>query len=493
MPNPLNPRTHAAPAGYSDRLYNDDLAPAKERTWRFKDLFALWMSFSHSIAGYTQAASLFVLGLGGWQVFVALVLGNLIICAGMIATGVAGQRVGVPYAVFTRISFGVFGANVTALIRAVMAMVWYGIQTYLASVAVVVLLLRLAPSLRPLAESDFLGLSALGWISFLGLWAAQLAVLRRGMETVRRVTDFAGPAVWVVMLALAVWVVVEASGHVSLNLNVHGKPFDGNSVIALAAAIALVVAPSAPILNFADFARFAPSRRSVVRSSLLGLPTNSVAFSVVSVIVTTGTVAIFGRAIFDPVELVAQFHSTAVLVLGAATFAIATIGINVIANFVSPAYDLANLAPKYIDFKRGGLITAVLAIVVMPWKIYTTPVAINYFLGGVGAMIGPIFGVIMVDYYLVRRGTVVVDDLYRETPDGAYYYHKGVNPRALAALIPSALVAMAIALTPALHAISPFSWVVGVLMAGCSYYILAARGRRTTPAQDTQPEPLAEA
>jgi NCS1 family nucleobase:cation symporter-1 len=483
--------TTAAPAvsvpDADPRLYNDDLAPAKERTWGVYSLFAMWMSDIHSVGGYIFAAGLFALGLVGWQVLLALVIGITLVNIGMNWMGYAGQKTGVPYPVLARVSFGVFGANLPALIRAVIAIFWYSIQTWLASVAVVGLLLRAFPGLKPMAQTSFIGLSALGWIAFLALWALQLIVFRRGMETVRRFIDWAGPAIWVVMLVLAVWIVFAAKGHVSLTLS-DKRLTGGQATHQFFAAIALTVSYfSTLLLNFCDFSRFAPSRRAVKIGNFWGLPVNFIAFSIVSVVVTAGSVALYGEAIFDPIQLVERMNNTAIAVVGALTFAIATIGINIVANFVSPAYDLSNVAPKHIDFKRGGLITAIAALLVLPWKVYGSPFAVQYFLGGLAAFLGPLFGVIIADYYLRRRGHVAVADLYRATPDAAYTYRNGWNPKALTAFFPAAAVAAVIALVPGsvvplFGQLAPFSWFIGAALGAAIYLAITARQpAATTP------------
>src|SRR5215204_3308926 len=463
------------PTGYSERLYNEDLAPAKERTWTGYSLFAMWMADVHSIGGYTFAAGLFFLGLAGWQVFLALIVGITVVYFLMNLTGIAGQRHGIPYPVLARLSFGLFGANIPALIRAIIAIFWYGIQTWLASVAVVILLLRIFPGLEGLTESKFLGLSYLGWICFLALWVAQLFVLHRGMETVRRFVDWAGPAIYVAMFALAVWIVIESGGHIDFKLG--SKDLSaGGAFLAFITAASLVVAYfSTLMLNFCDFSRFSPSERMVKWGNFWGLPVNFTAFSLVTVVVTAGSVAVYGEAVTDPVQLVAKIPNTLVLIIGALTFAIATVGINIVANFVSPAYDLSNAIPKYIDFKRGGLISALLALLVTPWNIYNSPVAINYFLGGLGAFLGPLFGIIFVDYYLVKRGRIDVDALYREGPSSPYWYQRGVNRKAVLVFAVSAVVAAVVALFPVFKTLSPFSWFVGAGLSAVLYYVVARR------------------
>jgi len=470
----------------SPRLYNEDLAPARERKWGTYSLFAMWMSDVHSIGGYTFAAGLFFTGLVGWQVFVALVLGITVVFFLMNLTGFAGQATGVPYPVIARISFGVFGANLAALIRAVIAIAWYGIQTWLASQAVVVLAVAAWPGVADHHGPKFLGLDMLGWAAFAVLWVLQLLVIRRGMETVRRFQDWAGPAIWVVMFVLAAWIVVEAGSDFSLNLTDDQKT-GGAAVKAFLVATALTITYfSTLLLNFCDFSRFAPNRSTVVRGNFWGLPVNFMAFAVVTVAVTAGSIAVFGEAITDPVEIVARIDNVWVTVIGAITFVIATIGINVVANFVSASYDLANVAPKYIDFRRGGLISAIAAVVITPWHLYSSPDAIFYFLGGLGALLGPLFGVIFTDYYLVRRQKVMIEELYMDDPRSRYYYRRGWNPKALIAGGVAAVFSLFVAFFTPWKDWSAFSWFVGVVIAALIYYFISARDFRQ-PELDSGP------
>jgi nucleobase:cation symporter-1, NCS1 family len=437
------------PTGYSERLYNEDLAPRKEATWRTWDLFCWWMSAWHSLGGYTMAISLLALGLTGWQMATAMFVGILIIYLMCNLMGIAGQRLGVPFPVFARASFGVYGANIPALMRAFVAIAWYAIQTYLASLAVMTLVLKVFPSTGSLMSSSFIGLSALGWICFLGLWVMQLAVLYRGMETVRKFSDFAGPVLWAAMAALAIWVLAQA--HWSLDWSYHegtGSLSFGKALNASLSAVFLTVAYMAgPMLNFCDFTRFSPNKKAIVRGNRLGLPLNATAFVVVSVIIA-------GSAV----------------------------GINIILNFVSPAYDIANVNPKRLSFQTGGLITAVLALLIVPWKIYSSPVAVNLFIGGVGALMGPLFGVIMADYYVVRRAQVSVHELYRDEPGTRYFYQRGTNMNTLIAFVPASVLTLLIALVPAFSALAPYAWPIGTAL-GAVLCLLVNHLRPNAPAR----------
>ncbi|MFF7651351.1 NCS1 family nucleobase:cation symporter-1 [Streptomyces sp. NPDC007983] len=467
------------PAQPDPRLYNADLAPAAERKWGTYSIFALWMSDTHAISNYAFAASLFVLGLPTWQVFLSLLAGITIVYWFMNRMGHAGHRTGVPFPVLARASWGVYGANIPALIRAVMAVAWYGIQTWLASEAVVLLGIQVAPGLAAYDHNSVLGLSTLGWIAFLLMWALQAVLLTRGMEFIRKVQDFAtGPVVWLVMLVLALWLVVKAGGDISLTASLTGLS-GGEQLHQSLIAVSLTVATFLTlVLNYADFARFTPDHRSYRRGNLLGLPVNFTAFAVVSVLMTAGTISVFGEAISDPVHVIAKIDNPVVTIVGAISFMIATVGINVVANFVSPAYDFANLAPKYLNFKRGGMLTAVLAIVVMPWKLYSNPVVIQYFLGALGAFLGPLVAILLVDYYFVRRGHIDIDALFSADKSGEYHYRKGFNPEAIIAFVPAAAVAAVLALGKAFADVAPFSWVFGLTVAGAIYYLRTAKVRK---------------
>ncbi|MEE1799507.1 NCS1 family nucleobase:cation symporter-1 [Streptomyces sp. JV176] len=480
----------AAPAFVPDpRLTNKDLAPATHRKWKVFDLFALWMSDVHNLGNYTFAAGLLVLGLNVWQIFTSLLVGFVLIYFGMNMMGRVGQRHGVPFPVVSRISFGVWGANIPALIRAVIAIMWYGIQTYLASVAVNVMLLAALPDLVSWTRHSFLGLDALGWTSFLILWAAQALIINRGMESVRKFQDFCGPAIWLVMIVLAVWILAKAGWTISLTATPHPVS-TGKQFAQWFGAIGLILSIYGTLmLNFCDFSRFAPDYRTVRRGNFWGLPINSTAFIIVSVIVTAGSIEVFGEAITDPALLVAKAGNTWVLALGALTFAIATMGVNIVANFVSPAYDLANVWPQKISFKVGGMISTVAALLVTPWNLYSNPAVVNYFLGGLGAFLGPLFGVIMVDYYWVKRGHVDVDQLFDARAGSRYYYRKGFNPKALQAFLPTAAVAAVCALVPCFADVAPYSWFIGTVTSGLLYSVLCRAERAATPPAEP---PLAE-
>ena len=450
-------------------LINDDLAPAKERNWSFFSLFAMWMSDIHSIGGYTFAAGLFTLGLGAAHVFAGLSVGIVIVFFIMNLVGFAGQKTGLCYPVLARISFGTIGSNVPALTRGFVAICWYGIQTWLASRAVIVLAADIWPHITDYGRQRFLGESLLGWAAFLLMWALQLLLLRNGMETIRKFQDFAGPAVWIVMLILTIYVLKEAGWHISLS--VPSKPAEWGPVHAFLAAISLTVTYFATLLlNFCDFSRFSPSRKAVWMANLWGLPVNFIAFSVVSVLVTAGSKQIYGEYIYDPVELVGKIDSPVASILGALTFTVATLGINVVANFVSPAYDLANAWPSKITFVRGGIISAVIALLITPWNLYNNPIIVNIFLAALGAVLGPLFGIIIADYYLLRKQKVQVSELFKA--NGMHSFKNGWNMRAVTTFVVTSIPSIIVAVVPLSWCkfLSPFSWFIGAALSLVVHY-----------------------
>jgi nucleobase:cation symporter-1, NCS1 family len=430
----------------SPSLYNEDLAPAAVRNWGPFSIFNVWTSDVHSLWGYYLAASLFLL-CGSFVNFVlAIGIGSLVIFFLMSLVGNAGVKTGVPYPVLARASFGIWGANIPALVRAIVACFWYGAQTSAASGAIVALLIR-SDALKEFHQSThLLGHSGLEVICFVVVWALQLLIIQRGMETVRRFQDWAGPAVWVMMLILAIALVVKAGGlsfsasipadvllEKTKDAGVPGTPGSFASLMAVSATWITYFA--ALYLNFCDFSRYAPDVKAVRTGNIWGLPVNLILFSLVAGVTTIAAYQVYGEVLLHPDQISAKFDSWFLALLAALTFAVATLGINVVANFVSPAFDFSNVFPRYIDFKKGGYIAALIALVLYPFAPWEGGAA--SFVGLIGATMGPIFGVMMVDYYLIAKGVVNVPALYQE--NGEYRYSGGWNWSAIVAAAVGAL------------------------------------------------------
>src|SRR3981189_3237130 len=428
---------------YDPRLTNEDLAPLGKQTWSSYNIFAFWMSDVHSVGGYVTAGSLFAVGLASWQVLIALLVGITIVYFLCNLVAKPSQQAGVPYPVVCRSPFGVLGANIPAIIRGLIAVAWYGIQTYLASAALDVVLLKLFPALAPYADVGqygFLGLPLLGWGTYALLWVMQACVFWTGMETIRRFIDFCGPAVYVVMFVLCGYLLYRSDWHFGFDL---GGKKTGNTLVVMLGAIALVVSYfSGPMLNFGDFSRYGKSFTAVKRGNFLGLPVNFLMFSLLVVITAAATVPVFGELITHPVQTVARIDSVTAIVLGALTFSIATIGINIVANFISPAFDFSNVSPQKISWRMGGMIPPGGSVLITPWNLYNNPEVIHYTLEILGAFIGPLFGVLIADYYLVKKQRIVVDDLFTMSKAGTYWYKGGYNPKAVVVTVIGGAVAV---------------------------------------------------
>jgi NCS1 family nucleobase:cation symporter-1 len=405
-----------------------------------------------------------------------------------------GHDTGAPYPVVSRLSWGIWGAKFTALVRGIVAIAWYGVQTFLASIALKVLLVKFIPALEALTSVRFIGLDALGWIAFLLLWAIQLLIVRRGMEAVRHFQGLAGPAIWAVMIALAFWMLWQANWQISWTKGGGETALStGQQWYQTFAAVGLTVGVLATLmLNFSDFARFSPSREAVVRGNVLGLPFNWTAFAVTSVVVSAASVQVYGKALLDPAELLRGVNNQWIVLLGSAVFVVATIGVNIVANFVSAAFDLSNLSPGRISFKTGGIIAAVAALLSTPWNLYNSPQVISYFLGGLGALLGPFFGIMAVDYFVLRKARVSIPDLYQPSARSLYYYSGGVNPLAVKAFIPTSIIALTLSLVPVFSVVAPFGWFIGAALGALAYYFIARGRLPILPRESTGPAATGE-
>lgn len=479
---------------YDPRLANEDLAPLRKQKWSSYNIFAFWMSDVHSVGGYVTAGSLFAFGLASWQVLVALLIGIVIVQVFTNLVAKPSQKTGVPYPVISRAVFGVKGANIPAIIRGLIAVAWYGVQTFLAAQSLNIVFLKFIPASETLVtDYSFLGLSALGWISYSILWVAQAALFWRGMETIRKFIDFAGPAVYVVMIVLAVYLVSQAGWeNISLDLS-EGEPLEfWASIPVMIGAIAIVVSYfSGPMLNFGDFSRYAKSFSAVKKGNFWGLPVNFLFFSLLTVITASATVPVFGELITDPIHTVERIDTPFAILLGGLTFVIATVGINIVANFISPAFDFSNVNPQKISWRAGGMIAAVGSVLLTPWNWYGNSTAIHYTLGILGALIGPLFGILIAGYYVIARQRVLVDDMFTMSPSGKYWFTKGYNRNAVWAVIVAGVPTVLLAVLPKtivdlggsfdITWIGNFTWFIGCGL-GYVLFILFERMNPQVPA-----------
>ncbi|MEV7869753.1 NCS1 family nucleobase:cation symporter-1 [Streptomyces sp. NPDC088124] len=477
--------------GVSSGLYTYDLAPTKRegRRWGAYNVFTLWANDVHSLGNYAFAIGLFALGLNVWGILAAFTLASILLFLLLTLSGFMGHKTGVPFPVMGRMAFGVKGARIPAVVRGVVAIAWFGIQTYLASSVLSALLIAMFPGLRPLAANSLLGQSTLGWITFLALWVLQVLIVSYGMQMIRRYMAFAAPTTLITMCALAVWMFVRADGSISLSID---EPLIGGAMWMqiLQGAALWVVIYGTFVLNFCDFTRSAKDRGSIVRGNVTGIPVNMLFFAVIVVVLSGAQLKLDGHVITSPTDIVRTIPNMFLLATASLALIALTVAVNLLANFVAPIYALIDLFPRRLNFRRAGLVSAVIGLAILPWNLYDSPVVVNYFLGGLGALLGPLFGVIMADYWLLRKSRVNVPDLYTEDAQGDYHYRRGYNPRAVAAFVPSAAIAVTMALAPLFHSVAGFSWFIGALLAAAVY---AAIADRTSPFRDVDGESIAVA
>ena len=435
----------------SKKLYNSDLAPtpSKKKNWGWFEIFNVWANDVQSLFGYTLAASLFLAsGLNGWAVFIALIAAGFFIMWLVNLSGKPSVKHGIPYPVFARVSMGVFGANFPAMARGIVAMFWYGAQTYAASTAVALLISAITGTT---GSGSFLGMSNIMWISFIFVSAFQIWLFWQGVDLIRRFLNFAGPAVYIVMIVLMIAIWAKAGGGLLLEV---GNIFSGGarsggfeglgSFGAFLAVFSIMVGYfAAVVINFGDFARFVKNENEMKKGNLWGLVGNIIFFSFITLMITGGTIAVFGEYVAQPTDMVAKVDNMLLTVVAAFAFFAATVGINMVANFIPPAYDLANLIPSKINFRIGGLITAGCGFVIGGlWVSMITQMGIFPFVNTLGAILAPVFGIMIVDYYIIKNEKLSVNDLFSDKPRGKYYYNGGFNQKGMVAWIISGYIAV---------------------------------------------------
>ena len=461
-------------------LFNEDLAPTppNDREWGWFELFNVWANDVQSLFGYTLAASLFVTyGLNGWAVFAGIVLAGFIVMGLVNLIGKPSVEHGIPFPVVARASMGVRGANFPAMIRAVVAIFWFGVQTYFASTALSLAFIALIGSN---GQPVFLDLSSIEWIAFLAVWAFQIMLFWNGIDLIVEFLNFAGPFVYVVMFTLAVTIWIEVGNDLWLELGTIFRgtgSYHGSSLGAFVAIVGTMIAYfSAVIINFGDFSRFVGSEHEMRKGNLLGLPINIAFFSLIALIVTAGTVALWGEPMTNPTDIVARIDSLPLTILAAITFFAATVGINLVANFIPPAYDLANLMPSRINFRVAGIITSACALVIGGlWVSTISQIGILGLVNTLGAVLAPVYGIIVVDYYLVKSGKLDVDQLFSAARDGEYFYTNGWNMAAMVSFVLPAIFSVLTVWVPMLNALSGFAWVIGAGFGGVFYWAIAKR------------------
>ncbi|MCI4443656.1 MAG: NCS1 family nucleobase:cation symporter-1 [Lentimicrobium sp.] len=468
-------------------LYSEDLAPIADsnRTWNTWNYAALWISMSLCIPTYMLSSSLIEGGMNWWQAILTIFLGNTIVLIPMILNGHAGAKYGIPFPVFARASFGTKGANIPALLRAIVACGWFGIQTWIGGFAIFQMMRLWIPSLETLPQifPPSFGLQTGPAICFILFWLLNMFIVYLGVESIRKLLVFKAIFLPIAALALLFWAINAAHGLGPI-LETPSKFTNSTDFFhfffpALTGMVGFWATLS---LNIPDFTRYATSQKAQIRGQMLGLPTSMTLFAFVGVVVTSATAIVFGTTIWDPVVLAAKFESKALVSFAMIAVAISTLATNIAANIVSPANDFANFAPSRINFKTGGYITGIIGIFIFPWKLIADPSGYIFtWLVGYSSLLGPVGGIMIVDYYFIRKQRLLLNDLY--DTKGIYSFSNGFNINAIVALIigiipnvPGFLTTIKVVdldfFPSFIIGLYNYAWFVGFGISGLLYWIL---------------------
>jgi NCS1 family nucleobase:cation symporter-1 len=453
----------------SSSLYNDDLAPVspERRTWGTYNYAALWISMSVNIPTYLLASGMIAGGMSWKQALFTVFLGNVLVLIPMLLNAHAGTRYGIPFPVFARASFGVLGANVPAVLRALVACGWFGIQTWIGGEAINAMLIALSPSWQHFSYGPA--------ICFGFFWLLNVLVILRGIETIRFLQGVSAPFLLLIGLALLLWAKGKAGGFGPM-LAAPSKfrtfaEFFRFFVPSLTGVVGFWATVS---LNIPDFTRYARSQRDQMFGQALGLPATMTFYSFIGIAVTSATLIIFGEALWDPVAVLSRLGHPWAVVLAMIALLMATLNVNVAANVVSPANDFSNLSPRRISFRTGGLITCVMGIVMQPWKLMANYGSYIFgWLVGYSGFLGPIAGILICDYFVIRQKNLSTQDLYQR--GGQYEYSRGVNWQAIVSLAAGAGVAFVGLFVPALRVLYNYAWFVGFAVSFFVYLVLMSK------------------
>jgi NCS1 family nucleobase:cation symporter-1 len=464
----------------ASRLFNHDLAPVRvaDRTWSTYNFAALWVSMAHCIPTYMMAGGLIDKGMSWRQALFTILLGNTIVLLPILANSHAGTKYGIPFPVYARAAYGTAGSNLPALMRALVACGWFGIQCWIGGQALHTLLRAAWPWWAHTLSTPppGAGTHAVGeWLGFALFWAMNIAVIYRGMDLLRKVENWAAPFVLVMTAILVAWALRRAHGLGAIMAHPGSlDDFPAFMKVFVPSLTAMIGFWATLSLNMPDFTRFGRSQRDQAVGQVVALPTTMTLFAGMGVLITSASAIIYGTPIWDPVALVGHFTQPWVVAVAMFTVVVATLSVNIAANVVSPANDFANAFPRHISFRTGGLITGVLGVVICPWKLLASPdLYIFTWLVGYSGGLGSIAGVLIVDYFVVRRRILQLPDLYAES--GAYRYRRGWNPPAVVATLAGCAAAWAGLVVPALHRVYDYAWFVGFAVAAAVYAALARR------------------
>ncbi|MGB8509640.1 MAG: NCS1 family nucleobase:cation symporter-1 [Pyrinomonadaceae bacterium] len=459
-------------------LYNEDLAPVPvaKRDWTTYNYAALWVSMAHCIPTYMLSSGLISAGMNWWQALITILLGNIIVLAPILLNSHPGTKYGIPFPVFARAAYGTFGSNLPALMRAIVACGWFGIQAWIGGEALNTFFNAVIPGWAGLLGGPLGGHMMTEWLSFLLFWGLNIYIIYRGMNLLRRVENWAAPFVLVMTALLLAWAIWRAHG-LGYLLTQSGKFHTWGEFmpIFIPSLTGMIGYWATLSLNMPDFTRFGRSQREQVIGQVAALPTTMTVFAAMGVMITSAAVVIYPGVgidkLWDPMKLVGQFSQVWVIAISMFTVVVATLAVNIAANVVSPANDFANAFPRLISFRLGGLITGIIGILMQPWRLLADPSGYIFsWLVGYSGGLGSIAGVLIADYWFVRRKRLALADLYRTR--GVYTYARGWNWRAVVATLVGCGLAWIGLVVPALRPIYDYAWFVGFGASAVTHLLL---------------------
>jgi nucleobase:cation symporter-1, NCS1 family len=471
-------------------MWNDDLRPCTlaERTWPGTKFAALWIGMCLCLPTYSLASGMIALGMNWWESVLTILAGSAIVMIAILLVSHAGTKYGIPYPVFARLWFGTRGAHLPALARAIIAAGWFGINSWFGGQALDAILVRVLPFWSTMGAHLA--------VAFAIFWAINVLIAMRGPQAIGRLAQFSAPTLALGAVVLLAWALHREGGFgpmLAAPATIHGTAF---WAVFYPSVVGVIAFWATLALNIPDFTRYARTQRSQMLGQVLSMPLTMAAFSFVGIAVTSTTVILYGKALWNPVDLIVTFPTPVVIVAGILVI-LSSVTINVGANVMAPARAFQNLWPQRIGFATGAVLTGLLSLAMQPWYVLSTFATYVFtWLGTYGAMLGSFDGIAIADYWLVRKTRLDLAQLY--TTGGRYAYAGGLNPRAVVAVVIGwALALLGLVVAP-LHFLWSGGWIFSLLGGLIAYWALMRKEASVLTESEyeniteNEPEPLAK-
>ncbi|MEY2194337.1 NCS1 family nucleobase:cation symporter [Neobacillus sp. BF23-41] len=452
---------------------NTDLLPTKleARTWKFSHYFSIWIGSVHNVPSYVTIGGFFALGLSIWQVFFIIMISSIILAGMMALNGHAGGKYGIPFSILLRTSFGRKGAIIPGVLRGIIAAImWFGLQTYAGSLAVTILIAEFWEPYPTLgADWSFLGLSLANLISLLLFWMINVFFIFAGVDALGKLTKLLSPLVFVVFGGMSIWAINLAGGIIPI-LNFSEKGVEGNSILIILSCISVILATwVAQILSVSDVTRYSRTNKGQSCGQIVGLLITYLLFAVASITIIVGSEIAFGVPIWNVLEVINRFDSKFAIILSLLTICLTTLSVNIVGNIIPAGYQLASFSPKRLNFKSGAFIGTIIGLLIMPWKLMESPTSIFTFLNMIGGMLSPVIGVMLADYFIIKKREINLQELY--FPNSKGRFSNGVNWPALLTTLFAGCISMIGRFIDILEPIYNISWFTGIIVSVVLYLL----------------------